>query len=285
MKCRFASSLALAFVLVAEPGSAQSFETPAEAVVIGQGYDFASAILGDERRINVSLPVGYDSEEAAAERYPVLFVLDGGDGWQDFGHISTMVQQGGTWGANAPMIVVGIRSEDRRAEFTTPTSDPKELEDFPTSGKAADFRRFLVEELQPAIDAAYRTNGTKGVIGESLAGLFITDLFLNHPTSFTHYIAVDPSLWWNRGQLSHRAGELLSASKTPNQHFWMSMADEGGEMQAGADRVVEALRREGPDHVEWRYRAFPDESHATIYHPAATEAVRYMFPAPEAGAE
>ena len=65
----------------------------------------------------------------------------------------------------------------------------------------------------------------------------------------------------------------------------MSMADEGGEMQAGADRVVEALRKEGSNNVEWRYRAFPDESHATIYHPAATEAVRYMFPAPEAGAE
>lgn len=266
--------------MTAIPCQAQElpFAVAGEPVVIGQGYDVPSQVMQGMRRVNIMLPTDYDDPEQANAKYPVLYLLDGGSGWQDFAHIASMVQQGGTWGANVPLIVVGIQSEDRRAEFTQPSSDPAEIKDFPTSGDADTFRRFLVEELRPAIDSIYRTKGDNAVMGESLAALFVVDVALRHADDFSHYIAISPSLWWDGGNLSRDARILLSVSQQPERSIWLSMADEGGAMQQGMDRLVEALKANQSSSINWDYTAFPNERHATIYHPAATQAIRSLFP-------
>jgi predicted alpha/beta superfamily hydrolase len=259
------------------------FAVPGEPVVVGRGYDVPSVVLGDVRRINVLLPPAYDDPKARDVRYPVLYLLDGGAGWQDFVHVAAIAQQGGTWGANAPLIVVGIESRDRKREFLTPSSDPKERADFPTHGEAERFRRFVVEELKPAVNAAFRTDGVDGLIGESLAGYFVVDTALRHPGDFDRYVAVSPSLWWDRESLSRRAADLLAQDRTPRT-LWLSIADEGGTMQGAMDRVVAALRSAGSSSgIAWTYALFPKESHTTIYHPAATRAIRDVFP-PAVGA-
>ena len=168
--------LALALLLgLWAPTAAQSpFAASGIPVVIGQGYDLPTRHYPKPRRINVQLPPGYDDPENRDRRYPVLYLLDGGAGWQDFAHIAGIVQQGGTWGINQPVILIGVESGDRRAEFTRPSSDAAEQKDFPTHGKAEAFRQFLVQDLKPAVEAAYRTDGTDGLIGESLAALFAT---------------------------------------------------------------------------------------------------------------
>lgn len=273
---------AAALIPTANAAAPGPFDVPGEPVVVGRGYDFPSRALGDTRRINVLLPPGYDEPAARSQRFAVLYLLDGGAGWQDFVHIAGLALQGSTWGANAPLIVVGIESRDRKREFLTPSTDEKERADFPTHGEADRFRRFLVEELKPAIESAYRTNGTDGLIGESLAGYFVVDTALRAPASFDRYVAVSPSLWWDRESLSRRAPELLAKDRTPRT-LWLSIADEGGGMQTAVDRIVAALRAAGPaSGVAWTYAPFPTESHATIYHPAATRAIREVFPPPPA---
>ncbi|HYE46931.1 MAG TPA: alpha/beta hydrolase-fold protein, partial [Caulobacter sp.] len=117
--------------------------TSEQPLTFGAGYQLHSAALNQDRRVNVSLPEGYDDPGQAHVRYPVLYLLDGGAGWQDFFHIAAMVRHGGLWGANGPVIVVGIESVDRRAEFTRPSSDPAEQKDFPTHGKSDAFRKFI----------------------------------------------------------------------------------------------------------------------------------------------
>lgn len=262
---------------LASPAAAASLtgETP---LAFGLGYELRSAALNGARRINVSLPDGYDDPAQAQVRYPVLYLLDGGAGWQDFFHIAAMVRQGGLWGGNAPLIVVGIESVDRRAEFTRPSSDPAEQKDFPTHGKAEAFRTFVVDELKPVIDARFRTSGDDGLIGESLAGLFVVDTFLRHGSDFDRYIAVSPSLWWDKGRLSAEAESLLKTGTSSPRTLWLSMADEGGAMQTGMDVLVAALGKSGRAEVTWTYTPFPQESHATIYHPAATRAIRQVYP-------
>ena len=54
------------------------------------------------------------------------------------------------------------------------------------------------------IEARYRTSGESAVLGESLAGLFITETFLKEPAAFDHYIAVSPSMWWGGQELGQR---------------------------------------------------------------------------------
>jgi predicted alpha/beta superfamily hydrolase len=131
-------------------------------ITLGYTYELPSAIMGQARKVNVLLPDEYDDPAKAAKRYPVLYLLDGGTGWQDFAHIASMVQQGGRWGANAAMMVVGIESKDRRAEFTEPSNDPKEQKDYPTHGRSDRFRKFLAEEVKPAIADRCRTSGDAG---------------------------------------------------------------------------------------------------------------------------
>lgn len=276
---RLLLAIAVACALPTEANAQNPFTAESSPVTFGRSYDLPSAKLGQTRRVNVLLPDGYDDPKQAGVRYPVLYLLDGGAGWQDFVHIASMAAQGGVWGSNAPLIVVGIESKDRRAEFTMPSADPGEQKDFPTHGKADDFRRFLTDELRPAIDAAYRTDGTDGLIGESLAGLFVLETALRHGAAFDRYVAVSPSLWWNGGRLSHDAAKLIAAPNQPIRTIWLALANEGDEMQAGVDRIIVALKARSQPAISWSYAPYPSETHASVYHPAATRAIRDVFPA------
>lgn len=266
--------LALALALAA-PAAAQSLSDAGDPIVIGRSHVLVSAVMGEQRRINVMTPPGYDAAQAAGRRYPVLYLLDGGVEEQDFLHIAGLLHQGGLWGIHEPVILVGVESRDRRAELTTPSSDPAEQKDFPSHGQSERFRRFLVEEVKPAVAASFRTSRVSALMGESLAGYFVVDTALRHGEDFDRYIAVSPSLWWSRGELAKAAPRHL-AGGTGAQRLWLSIADEGGEMRAGMDRLVAALGAQS--RVAWTYRPMPQETHGAIYHPAATQAVREVFP-------
>src|SRR5689334_21541810 len=85
---------ALTLLFGAATQAAQSpFAGPGTPVVIGLGYDLPTKLYPKPRRINVQLPPGYDDPENKDRRYPVLYLLDGGAGWQDFAHIAGIVQQ------------------------------------------------------------------------------------------------------------------------------------------------------------------------------------------------
>ncbi|HYE45578.1 MAG TPA: alpha/beta hydrolase, partial [Caulobacter sp.] len=127
----------------------------------------------------------------------------------------------------------------------------------------------------------FRTNGDDGLMGESLAALFVVDTFLNHGADFDRYVAISPSLWWDRGQLAARAQSLLEKGTQPPRTIWLSMADEGGAMQGAMDQLVSALDRSGRAEIVWSYTPYPQESHGTIYHPAAVRAVRQLYPPPK----
>jgi uncharacterized protein len=252
-------------------------KTPADSgrpIVIGRSYTLPSKLLGGERRINVYLPPGYSD---AKRSFPVLYLLDGGEA-EDFHHITGLVQVAAFNGRTQELIVVGIEGVDRKHDLTSPSKVPHDRELAPTSGGAATYRRFLVEELKPWVAARYRTNGRSALIGESLAGLFVTETFLRAPKSFDDYIAISPSLWWDGESLSQEAAALLRTEGFRGRHLYLSIANEGGEMQSGVDRLVHALKSKKPEGLDWRFDPRPDERHDTIYHPAALTALRALFP-------
>jgi hypothetical protein len=51
------------------------------------------------------------------------------------------------------------------------------------------------------------------------------------------------------------------------------------------DRIVAALKTVAPATVKWSYTPFHQEKHSTIYHPAATRAIRALFPPPPEAAK
>ena len=267
----------IALLTVGAPAAAQVPEpTP---VVIGQSYALPSAIYDAPREINVWLPPGYAE---SGRSYPVLYLLDGGQD-QDFHHISGLAQLGTVNGTTRDVIVVGVASVDRRNELALPTLNAELIARYPTQGQSDRFRRFLAGEVLPFVEARFRTNGETALMGESLAGLFVVETFLKEPRMFDAWVAVSPSLWWDDGQLARQAGAHLRDHSNDSRTLILTMGDEGAEALALMETLTGNLRDHAMPGVTWDFRPRPTESHATIYHGAALDAFRSLYPAAQTG--
>ncbi len=133
----------------------------------------------------------------------------------------------------------------------------------------------------PVINNRYRTTKETAIIGESLAGFFIVETLFLEPDLFDTYIAFDPSIWWNDNDLVNRAAERLRAGKIGERTLYL--ASSADDRSGFVNRLAEILRQNAPPNLKWDYQPLPNETHATIYHPAALQALRALFkPAPVA---
>ncbi len=203
--------------------------------------DFASNVLGNQREITVYLPAGYD--ERKETRYPVLYVQDG----QNLFDPHRAYIPGNHWrlqeAADAaigertalPMIIVGVdHAGPARIDEYTPVKDPKHK----GGGRAADYARFLIEELKPAIDARFRTlpdAENTAVGGSSLGGLVSLYVALKHPEVFHRAAVMSPSIWWSDRAILRD----VDAFQGPPPRLWL---DTGGREGAAALRDARALR-------------------------------------------
>jgi predicted alpha/beta superfamily hydrolase len=253
-------------------GSADAAEQAAP-LVIGETFTLQSKVLNETRRINVYLPPGY--ADAPDKRFPVLYMPDGGLA-EDFLQVAGLVQVCVGNGTMRPLVLVGIENTQRRRDLTGPTQNEEDRKIAPRVGGSAAFREFLRDELMPDVKARYRTTDETGIVGESLAGLFVIETFLLEPDLFDTYIAIDASLWWNDGALVNSAAERLRAQPYAKKWLWFARSSE--ERGDGAERLF-ALLQSGISvpGLLWRFEQFPEEKHATIYHPAALMAFRVVL--------
>lgn len=265
------ASLFLLFAVTAT-GLASRAEA-AEPVPPHQSFTLESAALKETRRINVYTPPGY--EAAGATRYPVLYMPDGGLE-EDFPHIATTVDTAIRAGEMRPLIVVGIENTERRRDLTGPTEVEKDRKIARRVGGSAAFRRFIRDELMPQVRRQYRVTDETGIIGESLAGLFIVETFFLQPKLFGTYIALDPSLWWNSEELVRKAAGRLKAQPDLRNVLYLSSANEE-DIAAAVARLVEALRANAPAGLKWQFDPRPDLRHDTIYRAVAPQVLRKWF--------
>jgi predicted alpha/beta superfamily hydrolase len=280
---RAAYYVAVIALLISSSAHAQSGSRAGAAspLTIGETFTIQSEVLGELRRINVYLPAGY--AESASTRLPVLYMPDGGMG-EDFLHIAGLVQVSVGNGTMRPFLLVGIENTQRRRDLTGPTQNPEDKKIAPQVGGSAAFRRFIRSELMPVIKARYRTTSETAIMGESLAGLFVVETLLTEPELFDTYIAFDPSLWWNNSELLNNANDRLRAVGARNKSLYFASSAEQ-ELARLTQQLAQLLEKSAPANVSWHYEPMPSESHATIYHPAALQALRRLFkpqPPPEA---
>lgn len=245
------------------------------SIPLGVTHTLHSTILNEDREINVWTPPGY-AESAA--RYTVLYLIDGGVD-QDFPHIAGLGQLGAVSGTYEQLIIVGVRTNVRIHELTAATTDGRYTSAFPQAGGADDFRRYIREEVIPYIESHYRAGARRGIVGESLAGLFIVDTFFDEPSLFHDYIAVSPSLWWDDRALARRAQQLFEEQGASDRRMYLSVAQEDGTMRDGIDRV-RAVLASAPAKLTFRFVDRNSETHATTFHPAALHALRWLYPTP-----
>jgi predicted alpha/beta superfamily hydrolase len=240
-------------------------------LAIGETFTLDSGVLGETRRINVFMPTVYGIPPEGP--VPVLYMPDGGID-EDFLHVAGLLQVSVSNGTVRPFLLVGIENTQRRRDLTGPTEDPEDRKIAPVVGGSAAFRRFIRTELIPAVRARYRTTGESAIIGESLAGLFVVETLLIEPDLFDTYIAFDPSLWWNNGALVNGAAERLSTAA--GRSLYLASSDEP-EIVTLTQRLARVLGEHAPAELGWHLEAMPEETHGTIYHPAALKAFRRIF--------
>ncbi|MGM9482609.1 alpha/beta hydrolase [Roseateles sp. NT4] len=273
LRCVIAALLAFA----AHAAWAVDFGGARQPLVIGDTLMLESRVLAETRRINVYAPPGY--AESATARLPVLVMPDGGMA-EDFLHVAGLLQVGFANGTVRPFLLVGIENTQRRRDLTGPTTQESDRKIAPLVGGSAAFRAFIRDELLPAIATRYRVTSERVLMGESLAGLFVVETWALEPELFSTYIAFDPSLWWNAAGLTAQAQAALQLRKGAAPRLFMATSSEPG-IVAPAQGFVDMLKRELAPGVAWTYLPMPQETHATIYHPAALLALRQLFkPAP-----
>ncbi len=250
---------------------------PQDPIPAHDTLTLTSRALREARPVNVHVPTGYVTSGDA--RYPVLYMPDGGID-EDFPHVVNTVDSLIALGLIRPVIVVGVPNTERRRDLTGPTRVKSDSAIARHVGGSERFRRFLRDELVPAIDARYRTTPERGLVGESLAGLFVVETFLREPAAFTHYVAFDPSLWWNRALLVDSAAALLTAMSpgtsgavaAPLPRRTLYIAASRDDRDDATDRLREALRVTSLSGVRWTYEPRPDLTHATIFRALAPSA-------------
>jgi predicted alpha/beta superfamily hydrolase len=218
-------------------------------------------------------PAAYNA--APATRFPVLYMPDGGLD-EDFPHVVHTVDSLIALGTIRPVIVVGIPNTERRRDLTGPTRVASDSAIAAHVGGSARFRRFLRDELIPAIDARYRTTSERAIVGESLAGLFVVETFLADPGLFDHYVAFDPSLWWNRRALVGSARARLRALGPEHRTLYLASSSVPDIARPTA-QLTNQIRSVTTPGLTWEYLPRPDLTHATIFRALAPTALLKAF--------
>ncbi|MEM9558733.1 MAG: alpha/beta hydrolase-fold protein [Planctomycetota bacterium] len=194
--------------------------TPEASVPVGtlEIFTVESEHLGAVRTIRVWLPEQYAAHDNAAARYPVLYMHDAQNLFDDTTSFA------GEWGVDEtidtlsrpadtqadtqapipPTIVVGIdNSGASRSHDYLPFPAGKRRPGMPGGGADA-YATFLVDELIPLINTRYRTENAPQhtAIGGSSFGAVITlHTIMTRPGVFGAALVESPSLWVGDGKL------------------------------------------------------------------------------------
>lgn len=177
------------------------------AIVSGAVQTDFTSVSGRSYRLFMAMPAG----RAPPEGWPVIYVLDGN---AYFASVADAVRVRSLTGDDVkPAVVVGIGypTDDietilsRRALDFSPTqpspADQTRNAAIPYDpamyGGADAFLRTIRTEIMPWVASrAHIDNYNQTIFGHSLGGLFVIDVLLKTPETFTTYVALSPSLWW-----------------------------------------------------------------------------------------
>jgi len=206
-------------------------------------FSIRSEGLKEKRRFLVALPPSYQTHPQT--RYPILFLLDGGDRRQFSGDIPLYSRSQAVlkrlFAQGYPeLILIGIDNVNRERDMI-----PIKRPDLAVQSGGSDlFLKFIGQELVPRIESAYRGNGTRILYGESYGGLFVLYVLGTRPDLFDHYLAISPAI----GAAPHLIREKVLVLAGANSKRPLSLVMIYGEKDAPmvTDHVDDLYRRMVP---------------------------------------
>lgn len=245
-----------------------------------------SNVFDENRTVYIQYPKPSSKNPAVA--YPVLYLLDGES---HFDLVSQHCSYLSRWDVNAmsEMIVVGIVNTNRVRDLTpthsildyygkTDTSATSWLK--PSGGNERLFQ-FIQNELMPYINSHYKTQPFKIFAGHSFGGITVINCLLMHPDLFNAYVAVSPSLWWDRDHLLKLADQKLTKETTLNKILFCSDGNEGvsdkSTFHSNLLTFDSLIRTRALSGLNYKYVYYPEESHMSEPLFAYADAMRFIF--------
>lgn len=235
---------------------------------IGRLDSLNSGILKEKRLIEVFVPQDY--KPGSADKYDVLYVLDGGN-WNT-GLVTKVQNFLEDEGYMPSTIVVSILGIDRNKDLS-----PTHIANWKTSGGADKFLSFIKDELIPYINKKYPSNGDNTLWGHSLGGLFVVNTLLNEPKTFKSYIAVDPSLWWDNCYIPRIAPARLAALAGLNITLFMSGREGKDGQSMKIDTMDMVLKKAAPKGLIWKTNIYPDETHSSVRLKSIYDGLKFSY--------
>ncbi|WP_299781682.1 alpha/beta hydrolase-fold protein [uncultured Formosa sp.] len=235
-------------------------------------FRIESKQVGETRTINVWTPSSYQNSN---EKYTVLYMADGGIK-EDFPHIANTISKLIAEKNIQPIILVGIENTERGRDLTGFSKSEYDAQYCPLTDGAKNFRAFITDELIPEINSKYRTSNKKGIIGESLSGLFVMETFMQHPELFDFYIAFDPSLWWNNHYLVRNATNLFVTFPDKKIKLWFA-GSSAEDISEYTNELNTILENNAPNKLNWKYSDEPKEKHNTIFRATKEKALKWTL--------
>ena len=242
---------------------------PKEHTVLGELeiITINSKVYKNIRNLRVWLPANYFAPVNRNKHYPVLYMQDGQNLFDEATALNhewrfdeTVEFLTGSMRIG-PMIVVGIDSTPRRANEYLPYPDPENKE----LGKPAtqdihgkQYGEFVITEVMPLIQKKYRVllgPQNTGLGGSSYGGAVTLYTVLNHPSVFGKALVESPSLLIGDGQLLK---DTEKATQFPQRMYVAIGTAEDADTKAAAKDVdavndLEKILREkglGPNRLK-----------------------------------
>ena len=277
------------FLFLAAPLAALKAQAKSGAVTIGATDSVWSPTLKENRKFLVYTPPSYTDTTYLPKRYPVLYLLDGD---AHFHSVTGLLQILGT-GINGTfvlpeMIVVAIPNTNRMRDMT-PTKTDRDPDGKPqpalaSSGGMANFLTFIKTELIPRIERDYRTAPYRVFVGHSLGGITTINALYTMPDAFNAYVAIDPSLWWDKRVLLKQARERLSKPGLAGRTLFVAQANtiSPGDTTLNVhfnsiiqfNSILETFNQSG---LRYNYKYYPHDSHGSVPMIAEYDALRFIF--------
>lgn len=267
----FAASLCL---LAANPGWAEARLVSRAPPIDGRqpGAEtlvLHSDILGRDVTVDVTAPAPPLPAGAGA---PVVYSLD--RGFLVAGQSARLLRESGLM---APAFVVAIGETDPGADRTFDFVHPRigQGKDAWGGGGAA-YEVFLVDELQPFIQARYGADPARSVLfGHSLGGLFAATVLVHRPRAFSAYLLASPSIWITPGLIEDV--RRMAPLPRPIRVFVGYGEDEAPDTIGPIRQLAKALAapRAG---LDVREQAFVGQNHLSSLLMEAPAALPFLLP-------
>ena len=264
--------LCVCFATISQPVRSATY--PAVTIPNSEVRTITSTSTGRSYDLYIRKPAGYDKNKQ--QQYPVLFLLDGQ--W-DFKLLDSVIGGLLTDKAMPDILVVGIAYSGEHPDYSALraidyTPVPGEAKG---SGGGPKFLSFLKAELIPFVQANYRADPARRILGgHSFGGLFTFYAMLTDPSLFWGYLAGSPDIEFANHFVVRQEEEFAKTHKDlPVRIFF---ATGGGEsLVTPGIAFVRTFAGRNYNGLHWDGRVVEGEDHAGSKPEFYSLGLRFLF--------